>query len=715
MDIARLFVSWLRRNRWRTRCRAGCLGVLLPAVLGALAQPAPKLLSVAPPAETTNAAPRGAVVFVFDQPMDTAVPPLATVPNLSAGNFDFSPAWVRSQMTGRWGTDQRTLTFQTAGAIPLGAVVTWTLNPEGTVRPLRSATGQALATATGSFQIAPNAGGSPSERCPPVTPVPGTYTVSKLLQYIQSSGGDPILRPENLALFGVTVQGSKDGPVVVGGSVTLPGGSVEQLRSELGQHRLLEPYSTAAALESARPSGNYTLRIQRLGEPEHVIPLALPAFPEAIPKVANYSEAQAIDATKEFTLRWNAFPSSASNAVVRVVIADEFGNRIFLAPNPCVPRTLDPTASSLVIPANYLRPGFSYRGQLIFGLNFYRSDTDIGGMTGNGFVQRITSFSLRTLGGPGELPREWCPVAPPTTGSYAVVRLLSHRQIAPDQVVPAADNPAFLGVTLQSPLAGPAVAEGTLTLPDTTVRDLTHEFQFVTLAAPEATEADLDRAFPPGDYILRFTQTGLPEWIVPLKMPTAPSRVPRIVNFDAAQNLDATNEFTLEWEPFTAQGPAPFLQLIITDPLGNLVYLAPNPCVPRNLDPSATSVTIPSHSFRPGVAYEGALVFGSVFFEATGTIPQMTGRGLVQRTTTFPLRTRGPVTLSGFRILPNGNPEFQVAGPAGSTYQIQRGESLDDAEWDPLSPVTLDASGNAVFEDSDGALQPPAFYRAAGD
>ncbi|MCW5556916.1 MAG: hypothetical protein KIT22_03610, partial [Verrucomicrobiae bacterium] len=384
-------------------------------------------------------------------------------------------------------------------------------------------------------------------------------------------------------------------------------------------------------------------------------------------------------------------------------------------PNPCVPRTLDPAATSIVIPANYLRPGFTYQGQLVFALNFYKSDTDIGGMTGNGFVQRITSFSLRTIGGLGELPPELCLVSPSTNGSYTVVKLLSHRQVAADEVVPDSGSPAFLGVTLQSPTAGPAVTVGTLTLPDTTVRDLTHQAGLVTLLASEATEEDLERAFPPGNYTLRFTQTDLPEWTVPLAMPAAPSPVPRIVNFNAAQDLDASEEFTLEWEPFTSRGPGAFIRLIITDPLGNLVYLSPNPCVPRTLDPGATSVTIPTNYFQAGVAYEGVLVFASPFLESAGTIPQMTGYGLVQRATTFPLRTRGPVTLSGFQILPNGHPEFQVSGPAGLTYQIERGESLDDPEWDPLSSVTLDASGTAVFEDPAGGLPAPSFYRAMGE
>ena len=68
----------------------------------------------------------------------------------------------------------------------------------------------------------------------------------------------------------------------------------------------------------------------------------MPATPTVIPKIANYAEAQAIDAIHDFTLHWNAFSPQGPGAFVWLIISDELGNLIFLAPNPCVPRALDP-------------------------------------------------------------------------------------------------------------------------------------------------------------------------------------------------------------------------------------------------------------------------------------------------------------------------------------------------------------------------------------
>ncbi len=433
------------------------------------AQSVPMLLSVSPAIGATNAAPRGSVVFAFDQAMDTTTPLLATIGTFLIGNYEFSPASVNSLLSGSWGADRRTLTIKLSGPIPLNTTVSWTLNPAGAAAPLKSATGQPLETVTGNYKIASNSGGSPNEVCPSVTPTPGSYTLSKNLQYLQSSAADPVLSPGSPALFGVSVQSPSAGPAVTSGSLTFPDGTTTNLVLQAGVLRRFESYATEAALEGARPVGSYSLRFNQTGEPERVIAMTLPATPAVIPKIANYAEAQNINATKDFTLRWNPFGTQPTAVVVRLVIIDEFGNRIFMAPNPCVPRTLDPAATSIVIPANYLRPGFNYQGLLVFGLNFYNSTTDVAQMTGFGVIQRTTTFSLKTTTGTDGIPNELCTPTTPTMGSYSVIKILEHRQTSAAEVVPRSGSPALFGTTLQSPPAGPAVTDGSLTLPDGTI------------------------------------------------------------------------------------------------------------------------------------------------------------------------------------------------------------------------------------------------------
>lgn len=696
---------------------AALLGMLV-GIVGLRAQSPPALVSVSPANGSTDAAPRGSVSFLFDQDMDTSIPPLASVGTFVIGNYQFTPSTVNSLMSGRWETDKRTLTFQPSGAIALNTTVSWTLNPAGATLPFQSAAGQALATVTGSFKIASNSGGSTNETCTPVTPAPGFYTVSKNLQYLQSSAADPVVSSGAAGIFGIAVQGPSAGPAVTNGSITFPDGTSKALVLQTGAYRLTETYTGEAALETARPPGNYTLRFNQAGQPERVIPLAMPATPAIVPKIANYAAAQAIDATRDFTLQWNAYSPLPTGAIVRVVIIDEFGNRIFLAPNPCVPRTLDPAATSIVIPANYLRPGFNYNGLLVFVLNYYNSTTDVDQMTGNGFVQRTTTFTLKTITGTNSTPSELCTPTPVTTGAYSVLKVLDHQQLSADTVVLRPGLPALFAATVQSPPAGPDVSGGTLTLPNATDQALTNLASgLFGFSASFGTEAALEGAYAEGDYTLKLDQTGQPQRVIPMTMPATPSVVPMIVNYAEAQAIEATNDFTLRWNAFSPQGPGAFVRVIISDDQGNLVFMAPNPCIPRALDPTATSVVIPANYFHANSNYHGELQFGLTFYSSTTDVTNMVGYGAVQRNTDFDLKAAGAVTVAparftGFRVLANGHPEINITGTAGKPYTIQRSASLRNPAWSGLSPVTPDGSGSAVFEDTDPTLQFPAFYRA---
>ncbi len=660
-------------------------------------------------------------MFEFDQAM-TASPLQFTIQGVVRGNYEFSPAHLINSFTGSWSADRRTLTFQPSLSIALKTVITWTLNPAGATTPLRSVLGQFLETTTGSYSIAPDSGGSPLETCVPVTPAPGVYTISKFLQSYQTGPNvvDPL--PANPAVLAISVQGPAGGPAVTGGGLTLPDGSAKPLLLQVGAYRRTEPFANEAALQAAYPPGAYTLRFTRTGEPEQVIPLTMPAMPTVTPKVLNFAEAQAIDASKDFTVRWEAFSPQPAGAFVRLVISDEFANRIFLAPNACVPRTLDPAATSIVIPANYLRPGFNYTAQLIFGLNYYSSTTDVPQMSGNAFVQRITTLTIKTANDPGAPPLETCDPPIQTRGYYTLAKTLSHRQLTAGEVLPGDGNPGVFTASVQGPPTGPAVTDASLTLPGGAPRSLTSQASVLSLVGAHPTELALEEAFPIGGYTLRFNQTGQPERVVAMDIPAAPSTVPMILNFAEAQTIDPASEFTLRWNAFEPAGPGAFIRIVISDERGKLIFMAPNICIPRTIEASATSVAIPADYFSEGVSYYGLLVFGFEFYNSDSAVPQMNGYGLVQRSTSFMLRAGGsdpvpgaPANFSSYRLLSNGHPEFRLSGTAGRAYQVQRAGALGTPGWTDLAPVTLDASGSAVFEDADVTLKFPAFYRAVSN
>lgn len=691
-----------------------CFIALLPALC---AQTPPQLVSVTPAIGETNAAPRDSVVFVFDQAMDLT--PLLTTAGAIVGNYQFTPINAQSGFTGSWSADRKTLTFVRSLSLALNTEVTWTLNPAGATLPLKSVGGVPLATTTGVYKIAQNSGGSPSETCPPVTPAPGTYVLTKSIQYTQT-GPDVVTFQVNAGIFGGSITSPSAGPAVTNASVTLPDGTIKNFVNQLGAMRFTQLFTNEAGIEAAFPPGPYTLRFIQAGDIQQTIPLTMPATAGVIPKIANYIEAQRIDPSQDFTLRWNAFDPQGADAIVRVAIVDEFGNRIFLAPNACVPRTLDSTATSVVIPAGYLRPGFVYNAQLIFTLNYHKS-SDIPDMTGNGFVQRSTAFSIKAVA-PGTPPSETCDVGTAVGGSYTLLKSIIYHQTAADQVTLQPGKPALFSATVQSPTFGAAVTNGSLTLPNAATQALTNQQGiYYSLSGLFDTPGELETAYPPGAYTLRFKQTGLAERVVEMTVAETPASIPTIENVAEGQAIDPTKPFTLKWNALSPQVAGSFIRLIVSDSSGKLVFMAPNVCIPRDLDSAATSIVIPTNYFKADTTYQGQLMFGTQFYQSTDT-NGMVGYGAVQRTLLFELKTAGgsvvvtaPARFTGFLMLANGHPKMDLSGSANKVYVIQRSGSLLNPIWNPLGNVTMNSAGTGVFEDVDASLQLPAYYQAVGN
>lgn len=148
------------------------------------------------------------------------------------------------------------------------------------------------------------------------------------------------------------------------------------------------------------------------------------------------------------------------------------------------------------------------------------------------------------------------------------------------------------------------------------------------------------------------------------------------------------------------------------------VFQAPDPCVPRELPVSATSIVIPAHTLRSNQTYQAALTFGRVGYYSTNTVAEMAGQAWVTRRTDFTLRT-GPGTVAGiparfvgYRLLPNGNPELTFTGTPLHPYTLQRATSLSARDWTRVGSATTDATGRATFEDAPPGKKPPLFYRA---
>jgi hypothetical protein len=366
--------------------------------------PPPKIISISPTNRAVEVPPLSPLVFTFDEDMDTSVQVVAT--GSSTANCGVSPSGTFSNAV--WSADKRTLTFTPLGQLPLGIVVSWDLNPASAGSSLKNLYGEPLAYTLGSFTVLTNTGGNPFEICQTTTNTSlGTYSIAETLQTnIQVSANAVVPLSNSFAsffAFGKSPGGDKTTPppyTFTNGSLTLPGGTLLMFTNQIAVARfgvvgVHYTNSADSALLADFPPGTYVMRLDLDTSLESTISMSVSDVPPA-PMLTNYDAAQAIDPGHDFTLQWNALPATAPGPFIQLSIQDTYGKLIFAAPNQCVSRTLDPSATSVVIPANTFRPGVLYQGVLEFGYNFYYDTNALPSTVGDGYVLRATSFQLQT-------------------------------------------------------------------------------------------------------------------------------------------------------------------------------------------------------------------------------------------------------------------------------------------------------------------------------
>ncbi|MCC7376493.1 MAG: Ig-like domain-containing protein [Verrucomicrobiales bacterium] len=312
---------------------------------------------------------------------------------------------------------------------------------------------------------------------------------------------------------------------------------------------------------------------------------------------------------------------------------------------------------------------------------------------------------------------------PDTWGGYNVNKSGQFVQASSADPVPISSEPFIFGSFISPPAAGPAITSASLTLPNGTKQN--HQtvpfVGFYMLSGAYNTEAALEAAYPAGAYTLRFQQSGQAERAIPMTIPAAWPSVPKILNFTEAQAVNAGQAFTLQWNAFTG-GAAPndFISLTISSGT-NIVFSAPDPCVPRDLAVTATSIVIPAGTFVSNVVYTASLNFARQFYVSTNAVPNMGGFGSISRSTEFTIKTTGPLSnvtaakFVAYRVLPNGNPELTITGTAGRAYSIERAGNLGSPVWRAVGTATPNAGGTAVFEDAQAGTARPIFYRAVAN
>ncbi|MHB8519423.1 MAG: hypothetical protein ACYDH9_01575 [Limisphaerales bacterium] len=535
------------------------------------------------------------------------------------------------------------------------------------------------------------------------------YGVVKGQQFAQSDANAPVPRTDAPFLFRSFLDASAAG-AVVSASLQLPNGTSQTLGSG-GSFDLLNRigFTTQTALDAAFPSGTYHMNLVTAHDGSKSLPLTLAAanYPST-PHVSNFAAAQAIDATADFTLTWDAFTGGTTSDFVQVSVRDGMGNTAFETPQPGDSGVLNGTAVSVVIPGNTLLPGTTYFVTMVFAHGAFDTTSYPGALGIAGYF-KSTELTVATSGGV---------VTGPDVKRYGVVKGQQFAQSDANAPVPRTDAPFILNSFVDATAPG-TVASASVQLPNGTSLPLSASggdgsLEFVN---GFTTQTALDTAFPSGTYHMSLVTAHDGSKSLPLTLGAAnyPS-TPHLSNFAAAQVIDATADFTLTWDAFTGGTTSDFVQVSVQDGMGNTAFKTPQPGEPGVLNGTAVSTVIPGNTLMPGATYFVTLLFARGAFDTT-SYPGAIGIAAYFKSTDLTIAAKGGTPLPSPALTnpgrsPNGAVKFQLTGAANQTYQIQA--SADFTNWLTVTNVVTGPDGSADFIDDQASGFDHRFYRAVG-
>ncbi len=255
----------------------------------------------------------------------------------------------------------------------------------------------------------------------------------------------------------------------------------------------------------------------------------------------------------------------------------------------------------------------------------------------------------------------------------------------------------------------------TVTLPDTDVSNLTQEFgapENYDLNNDETNQTTLDDIFSNGNYTFKVTAAASNQEVtinLPASLAQPPS--PQIANWAAAQMVDATQPFTLQWDAF-AGGTAS--DLVNVD-IGGLFATDSNNS--NGLPGTATSVVIPAGILQSNTSYDSTIGFYHYIIATNDS--SYTTLAIRESLTQFTLITgagggggTGPLILTNASW--NGHElTFNVTSATNQTITVQYNTNLGLASslWQTLVSTNT-GSGVVQVTDSVNTGKSAVFYRA---
>jgi hypothetical protein len=157
------------------------------------------------------------------------------------------------------------------------------------------------------------------------------------------------------------------------------------------------------------------------------------------------------------------------------------------------------------------------------------------------------------------------------------------------------------------------------------------------------SQSTVDSAHPDGDYYIKLNTVhdGLRTNRVVLSGSTYPP-APQIANYAAAQNIDPSSDFTLQWNPIAGGRETDLITFTVlnsTNRTGIVFQTPTSPDAPSALDGTQTSVTLPTGTLLAGRVYVARLRYQRIVNVDRTSYPGELGYAAYFASTDFYLAT----------------------------------------------------------------------------
>lgn len=235
------------------------------------------------------------------------------------------------------------------------------------------------------------------------------FGVIKSHQFEQPPGQAPRLIATNAFAFHAFVVAATNDAVATA-TVKVPNAAGTVLNLERTSNGMAFWYEatfpTQAALDAAFPSQTgflnasryqFTLHTAHDGVKTPDVTYFLSSLPRT-PTITstNLDAAQALDATRDFTLRWDSLNGGAAD-IVQLLVVDGASNVWYTSPAPFTAGALNGASVSAVVPAGQLPPGRDLTGHLAIATPGLPLTTSYSGAIGVAAHLKETAFPLVTL------------------------------------------------------------------------------------------------------------------------------------------------------------------------------------------------------------------------------------------------------------------------------------------------------------------------------